>query len=144
MPEFVIKSNRQGKINILVEDLPSQVAHLYFQKAYEDNGEKLTFYPLAVNSLAFVKDEDLIVAGRQNHPLFETTLSHLGVDKDAPSRTRRRRRRTYHKSHTVCRHSQRLHRFCRRRALAYTVLIPGQPTHPGGFDNRNRKLPVAV
>jgi hypothetical protein len=84
MQEFVIKNNRHGKIDILVEDLPSRVAHLALQKAYADNGNKLTFYPLAVNSLDFVKGEDVIVAGCQNNPLLETTLSHLSVEKDAP------------------------------------------------------------
>jgi hypothetical protein len=55
MPEFVLKHNRQGRINLVVEDLPSRVAHLYLQKAFEDNGKNLTFYPLAVSSLDFVR-----------------------------------------------------------------------------------------
>jgi hypothetical protein len=82
MQEFVIKYNRRGKINILVTDLPSQVAHLYLQKACEDNGKRLAFYPLAVNSLDFVKGEDVIVAGHRNNPLGEAVFSYLGVPKD--------------------------------------------------------------
>ncbi len=84
MQEFAIGNNSQGKINILVEDLPSRVAHLYLQKAYGENGERITFYPLTASSLAFAKGEDVIVSGRQGNPLFETTLSHLGVEKEPP------------------------------------------------------------
>ena len=84
MHEFAIKNNRQGKINILLEDLPSRVAHLYLQELDADNGKRLAFYPLAVNSLDFVKGEDIIVVGRQNHPFLAAVLSRLGIEKNAP------------------------------------------------------------